>query len=34
MMPCAIVTNYRTVMRQRWLEWDAVTEATAFCAAA
>ena len=27
-------SNYRTVMRQRWLEWDAVTETTAFCAAA
>ena len=27
-------SNYRTVMRQRWLEWDVVTETTAFAAAA
>jgi len=26
--------NYRTVMRRRWREWDAVSETTAFAAAA
>ena len=26
-------SNYRTVMRQRWLEWDGVTETTGFPAA-
>ena len=26
--------NYRTVIRQRWLEWDVVSETTAFAAAA
>jgi putative transposase len=27
-------SNYRTVMRRRWREWDAVSETTAFAAAA
>jgi putative transposase len=26
--------NYRTVMRRRWLEWDAVSGTTAFAAVA
>ena len=26
-------SNYRTVMRRRWREWDAISETTAFAAA-
>ena len=32
---CALsAANFRTVMRRRWREWDAVSETTAFAAAA